>query len=94
MTDSDHTFNIVPNSLDRDLTADRPNQKWAGNISHIWTREGWLYLAIVLALHSRRVIGWAVSDPMKRDLAIRTLKMAIALRSPPLGCVFHSDRGS
>lgn len=93
-TDSDHTFNIAPNLLDRDFTADRPNRKWAGDISYIWTREGWLYLAVILDLHSRRVIGWAVSNRMKRDLAIRALKMAIALRSPPRGCIFHSDRGS
>ena len=93
-TDSDHTFNIAPNLLDRDFTAERPNQKWAGDISYIWTREGWLYLAVILDLHSRRVIGWAVSHRMKRDLAIRALKMAIALRSPPRGGVFHSDRGS
>lgn len=93
-TDSDHTFNIAPNLLDRDFTADRPNQKWAGDISYIWTREGWLYLAVILDLHSRRVIGWAVSNRIKRDLAIRALKMAIALRSPPRGCIFHSDRGS
>ena len=93
-TDSDHAFNIAPNLLERDFTADQPNQKWAGDISYIWTREGWLYLAVILDLHSRRVIGWAVSDCLKRDLAIRALKMAIALRSPPRGCVFHSDRGS
>jgi putative transposase len=93
-TDSDHTFNIAPNLLDRDFTADRPNRKWAGDISYIWTREGWLYLAVILDLHSRRVIGWAVSNRMKRDLAIRALKMAIALRSPPRGCIFHSDRPS
>ncbi len=93
-TDSDHTFNIAPNLLERDFTADQPNQKWAGDIGYIWTREGWLYLAVILDLHSRRVIGWAVSDHMQRDLAIRALKMAIALRSPPQGCILHSDRGS
>ena len=93
-TDSDHTFNIAPNLLERNFTADQPDQKWAGDISYIWTREGWLYLAVILDLHSRRVIGWAVSDRLKRDLAIRALKMAIALRSPPRGCIFHSDRGS
>ncbi len=93
-TDSDHIFNISPNLLEHDFTADRPNQKWAGDISYIWTCEGWLYLAVILDLRSRRVIGWAVSDRMKRNLAIRALKMAIALRSPPPGCVFHSDRGS
>jgi putative transposase len=68
--------------------------KWAGDISYIWAREGWLYLAVILHLHSRRVIGWAVSNRMKRGLAIRALKMATALRLPPKGCIFHSDRGS
>ena len=93
-TDSDHTFNIAPNLLERDFTADRPNQKWAGDISYIWTREGWLYLAVILDLHFRRVIGWAISDRLKRDLAICALKMAIALRSPTRGCIFYGDRGS
>ena len=93
-TDSDHKFNIAPNLLDRDFTADAPNQKWAGDISYVWTREGWLYLAVILDLHSRRVIGWAVSNRMKRDLAIRALKMAIAFRQPPEGCIHHTDRGS
>ncbi|WP_106743605.1 IS3 family transposase [Yoonia maritima] len=93
-TDSDHKFNIAPNLLDRDFVADAPNQKWAGDISYVWTREGWLYLAVILDLHSRRVIGWAVSNRMKRDLAIRALKMAFAFRSPPKGCIHHTDRGS
>lgn len=82
-TDSDHTFNIAPNLLDRDFTADQLNQKSAGDISYIWTHEGWLYLAVIRDLHSRQVIGWAVSNRMKRDLTIRALKIAIALRSPP-----------
>ena len=56
-TDSNHSFNIAPNLLERDFTADRPNRKWAGDISYVWTREGWLYLAVILDLHSRRVIG-------------------------------------
>ena len=93
-TDSNHKFNIAPNLLDRDFNADKPNQKWAGDISYIWTREGWLYLAVILDLHSRRVIGWAVSNRMKRDLAIRALEMAINLRKPPKGCIHHTDRGS
>lgn len=93
-TDSNHKFNIAPNLLNRNFEADRPNQKWVVDISYIWTREGWLYLAVVLDLHSRRVIGWAVSNRMKRDLAIRALNMAIALRRPPKGCIHHSDRGS
>ena len=93
-TDSNHRFNIAPNLLDRNFVADKPNQKWAGDISYIWTREGWLYLAVILDLHSRRVIGWAVSNRIKRDLAIRALEMAIALRSPPMECIHHTDRGS
>jgi len=56
-TDSNHKFNIAPNLLDRNLSADLPNQKWAGDITYIWTREGWLYLAVILDLHSRRVIA-------------------------------------
>ena len=70
-----------------------PNQKWTGDISYIWTREGWLYLAVIRDLHSRRVIGWAVSNRMKWNLAIRAPRMAIALRAPQRGCIFHSDRG-
>ena len=108
-TDSDHKFNIAPNLLDRDFNADQQNQKWAGDISYVWTREGWLYLAVILDLHSRRVIGWAVSNRMKRDplpgrrfgnaksaerRAIRALNMAIAFRAPPKGCIHHTDRGS
>tara|TARA_B110000503_G_scaffold64938_1_gene102171 strand:- start:31 stop:588 length:558 start_codon:yes stop_codon:yes gene_type:complete len=106
-TDSDHTFNIAPNILDQDFTADGPNQKWAGDISYIWTSEGWLYLAVILDLYSRRVIGWApshrlqandcwatVSNRMKRDLAIRAFDMVVALRQPPEGCIHHTDRWS
>ena len=107
-TDRDHTINIAPNLLDRGFTADRPNQKRAGDISQIWTREGWLYLAVILDLHSRRGIGWATSDRRKRDLAIRALRIVIALPSSPCrhrsavialgsplwGCIFHSNCGS
>ncbi len=93
-TDSDHAYNIAPNLLDQDFSATGPNQKWAGDISYIWTGEGWLYLAVIIDLYSRRVIGWAVSDRMKRGLAIRALQMAINLRQPPPGCLHHTDRGS
>jgi len=93
-TDSDHKFNIAPNLLDRDFKADAPNQKWAADISYVWTREGWVYLAVILDLHSRRVIGWAVSNRMKRGSAIQALNMAIAFRTPPKGCIQYSDRGS
>ena len=92
-TDSNHAFSIAPNLLNQDFSANRPNQKWAGDISYIRTSEGWLHLAIIIDLYSRRVIGWAVSNRMNRDLAIRALDMAVALRQPPKGCIYHTDRG-
>lgn len=93
-TDSNHGLAIQPNLLDRDFTAEHPNEKWAVDISYLWTNEGWLYLAVVMDLFSRKIIGWAASDRMKKDLAIEALKRAIALRNPPSGCLHHSDRGS
>ena len=92
--DCNHKFNIAPNLLDRNFVADQPSQKWAGDITYIWTREGWLHLVVILDLHSRRMIGWAVSNRMKHDLAIRALNMAIASRAPPKGCLQHTDSGS
>jgi transposase InsO family protein len=76
-TDSNHALNIAPNLLDQDFSADGANQKWAGDISYIWTSEGWLYLAVILNLYSGRVIGCAVSNRLKQDLAIRALDMAL-----------------
>ena len=93
-TNSNHRLGVAANWLDGDFAAEAPNRKWAGDITYIWTAEGWLYLAVILDLHSRRVVGWAVSDRMKKDLAIRALDMAVHLRRPPEGCIFHSDRGS
>ncbi|WP_369799452.1 IS3 family transposase [Paracoccus sp. 228] len=93
-TDSDHAFNIAPNLLQQDFTASGPNQKWAGDITYVWTREGWIYLAVIIDLFSRRVVGWAISNRMKQDLALRALNMAIAIRRPPPGCIHHTDRGS
>jgi putative transposase len=93
-TDSNHYFNVAPNWLDRNFHADKPNQKWAGDITYIWTAEGWLYLSVMIDLHSRRVIGWAVSNRLKRDLALQALNNAVALRNPPTGCIHHTDRGS
>jgi len=93
-TNSKHGYAIAPNLLDRNFIADQANQKWSVDISYIWTREGWLYLAVVMDLYSRRIVGWAVSNRMKKDLAIRALDMAVALRRPPKGCIHHSDRGS
>jgi putative transposase len=89
-TDSHHRFNIAPNVLDSNFTAHLPNQKWAGDISYIWTAEGWLYLAVMMDLHSRRIVGWAVSNRLKRDLALQALDRAVALRNPPLDCIHHT----
>jgi putative transposase len=93
-TDSQHGGPVAPNLLDQDFTATGPNQKWGTDISYIWTAEGWLYLAIVLDLFSRRIVGWAVSDRLKKDLAMTALRQAIVMRQPPLGTIHHSDRGS
>jgi transposase InsO family protein len=93
-TDSAHNLNIAPNLLAQDFMTTGPNQKWAGDISYIWTQQGWLYLAVIIDLYSRRVVGWAVSNRLKKDLAIRALEMAINLRQPPKGCIHHTDRGS
>ena len=88
-TDSAQNLNVAPNLLDQDFSATGPNQKWAGDITYIWTREGWLYLAVIIDLCSWRVIGWAVSNRLKKDLAIRALQMAINLRQPPKGCISY-----
>jgi len=93
-TDSEHASPVAPNLLDQDFTATGPNQKWGVDISYIWTAEGWLYLAIVLDLFSRRIIGWAVSDRLKKNLALSALRTAITLRRPSPGVIHHSDRGS
>jgi putative transposase len=93
-TDSEHGGPVAPNVLDQDFEATAPNQKWGVDISYVWTAEGWLYLAIVLDLYSRRIIGWDVSDRLKKDLALSALKRAIAVRRPPKGVIHHSDRGS
>ena len=93
-TDSDHAFNIAPNLLRQDFAPSGPNQKWAGDIPYVWTRKGRVYLAVILDLFSRRVIGWAISNRMKLDLALRTFNMEVAIRRPPPGCILHTDCGS
>ena len=93
-TDSDHGGPVAANLIDQNFVCNGPNQKWGADISYIWTAEGWLYLAIVLDFHSRRIVGWATSDRLKRDLALRALQRAITMRQPPPGLIHHSDRGS
>ncbi|SFC45217.1 Transposase InsO and inactivated derivatives [Pseudooceanicola nitratireducens] len=93
-TDSEHAWPVAPNLVAQDFAADGPDRKWGADISYIWTAEGWLHLAIVLDLFSRRVVGWATSDRLKRDLAVEALRHALAARNPEPGLVHHSDRGS
>lgn len=93
-TDSHHAFPVAPNIIAQDFATTGPNQKWGADISYIWTREGWLYLAVVIDLFARRVVGWAVSDRLHRQLALRALEKAITMRRPPKGLIHHSDRGS
>jgi putative transposase len=85
---------VAPNLLKRDFVAERPNQKWLTDITYIPTQEGWLYLAAVLDMFSRRIVGWAMSDRMTSDLTRNALKMAILQRQPELSLIHHSDQGS
>jgi putative transposase len=93
-TDSHHAFPVAPNLLEQDFSAEYPNQKWAADISYLWTSEGWLYLAVVLDLFARRVVGWAVSDRLHKELALEALRKALVIRRPGEGLTHHSDRGS
>lgn len=93
-TNSKHSLPVAPNLLEQDFSADRPNQKWVSDITYIWTDEGWLYLAVVLELYSRRVIGWAIAERMTATLVCDALIMALWNRKMPRGVIVHSDRGS
>lgn len=92
-TDSEHAWPIAPNHVVQDFSAEAPDRKWGADISYVWTAEGWLYLAVIIDLFSRRVVGWAVSDRLKRNLALEALRRAFATRNPKPGLVHHSDRG-
>jgi len=94
-TDSKHNYAVVPNLLDRNFQVSEPNQAWVGDITYIWTDEGWLYLATVIELFSRRVIGWSMSDSLASDLALDALKMAVKQQRGILSTklIFHYDRG-
>jgi transposase InsO family protein len=93
-TNSKHNLPIAPNVLDRKFSPIAPNKVWAGDITYIWTKEGWLYLAVVLDLYSRKVIGWAMEPTMSRELALKAFRMAINQRHPTSGLLAHTDRGS
>lgn len=93
-TNSKHSLPVAPNLLQQDFTAEQPNQKWVSDITYLWTAEGWLYLAIVLDLYSRKVVGWAMSERMTTALVCDALQMALWRRKMPIGVIVHSDRGS
>ncbi len=93
-TDSNHNLPIAPNLLNRDFYASNPDEKYVGDITYISTGEGWLYLATVIDLYSRKVVGWSMADNMKVSLVNDALSMAINHRNPPKGLLWHTDRGS
>ena len=92
-TDSKHSFPVAENLLDREFFSAGPNQVWASDITYIWTQEGWLYLAAVIDLHSRMVVGWSMSERIDRSLVLDALSMAVGRRKPSPGLIHHSDRG-
>jgi transposase InsO family protein len=93
-TYSHHDFPVAPNLLNRDFRADRPNQKWVADITYIPTTEGWLYLAGILDLFSRKAVGWEMSSQINANLVEKALRMALYQRQPGRGLIHHSDRGS
>jgi len=93
-TDSEHNRPVFKNVLNRDFSTTAVNQKWVGDITYVSTDEGWLYLAVIIDLHSRAVIGWSMSKRMKKDLVCDALLMALFKRKFPKDVVMHTDRGS
>jgi len=93
-TNSKHSLPVAPNLLNQNFAASRPNEKWVSDITYIWTEEGWLYLAVILDLYSRRVVGWCLSERMTTDLVSQALIMALWRRHFPKNVILHSDRGS
>lgn len=92
-TDSKHQEPVAENLLDRNFLPPLKNRIWTTDISYLWTNQGWVYLAVVIDLYSRRVVGWHINDDLSTALVTRALIMAITLRSPPPGLMHHSDRG-
>ena len=93
-TESNHRKAVFPNRLQRDFAPSAPNRVWAGDITYLWTQEGWLYLAVVIDLFSRKVLGWSLGRRLSSALVCDALQMALWLRQPPKGqLIFHCDRG-
>ncbi len=93
-TDSNHAHAVAPNTLDRAFSASRPDEVWLADITYIATSEGFVYLAAVMGLFSRRIVGWAMADSLRGELTIDALTMAITRRDPGPGLMHHSDRGT
>jgi transposase InsO family protein len=93
-TDSNHDRPVAEDLIEQDFSALKPNEKWVSDITYVWTDEGWLYLAVVMDLYSRAVIGWSMRRRMKQQLVIDALTMALFRRGFPKGTIIHSDRGS
>jgi putative transposase len=92
-TDSKHSLSVAENHLARNFAVDRPDKAWVTDITYLWTREGWLYLAVVLDLFSRRVIGWSMAEHLRTELVLRALRMALGQRAPGPDLTHHSDHG-
>lgn len=93
-TDSKHDWPVAENKLNQEFQASKSNEKWVSDITYISTKEGWLYLAVVLDLFSRKVVGWSMDASMERGLVLNALIMALQVRKPEKGLLHHSDRGS
>jgi transposase InsO family protein len=93
-TDSKHNLPVAPNLLERQFTVTQADSAWVSDITYLWTREGWMYLAIIIDLFSRKVVGWSLRERMTAELVCEALDAAVRLRGPPRDLVFHSDRGS
>lgn len=93
-TNSKHSLPVAPNLLEQQFEAEKPNEKWVSDITYVWTEEGWLYLAAVMDLYSRQIVGWALSERMTAQLVKDALQMALWRRQMPRGVIVHSDRGS
>jgi putative transposase len=93
-TDSKHNLPVAPNLLKRNFSPANPNEVWASDITYVWTKEGWLFLAVIVDLFSRQIVGWSIDKRMTRELVLSALRQAHFTRKPGRGLVFHSDRGS
>lgn len=93
-TNSKHEYPIAENLLQRDFTSEKPNEKWVSDVTFVRTKESWLYVATILDLYSRRIVGWSASERNDAKLVVAALEKAASQRRPPQGLLIHSDRGS